>query len=342
MRILVTGATGFIGRHLVARVLHEVPQAEVICLVKPPANDSELAALAAIRHAGLRVIEGDLNEPGVSPELSPDFDVVFHLAANIDTAASEAELKVNDVGTQHLLSWLGRAIRDGRVVYSSSIAVLDRDGPADGPLNESSPCVPRTEYGCTKHRGEQILQGLAGPQRFTYTILRLATVYGPGLKTGGLFDQLVRLNAEQKILGRLDWPGRTSIIHVDDVTAIMLGLARNPKAANEIYCVANSDAPTVGTLSEHIGRLVPAPASRVHLPRWVWRFGRTVAWNRAAQLFIAPLAQTIFWRFSLLVDDGFWFDTAKLQAIWLEPLVGLDEGLIRLLATLIEQSNRLG
>src|SRR6185436_17853095 len=106
-------------------------------------------------------------------------DLVFHLAANIDTAAPEAELRVNDLGTQHLLSWLGRSIRGGRVVYSSSIAVLDRNGPAEGPLNESSPCVPRTEYGHTKLRGEQILQALAGPQQFSYTILRLATVYGP-------------------------------------------------------------------------------------------------------------------------------------------------------------------
>src|SRR5205823_9327015 len=137
----------------------------------------------------------------------------------------------------------GQNVRQARVVYTSSIAVLDRDKPADGPLNESSPCVPRTEYGRSKLRGEQIIQAHAEPLGYQYTILRLATVYGPGAKTDGLFDRLFKLTRKHSLIARLNWPGRTSIVHVDDVTAIMVALAQARAAVNEIYCIANPDAP---------------------------------------------------------------------------------------------------
>ena len=62
---------------------------------------------------------------------------------------------------------------------------------------------------------------------YEYTILRLATVYGPGAKTDGLFDSLFKLTSKGSILGRLNWPGRTSIVHVEDVAAIMYTFTLN-------------------------------------------------------------------------------------------------------------------
>ena len=86
------------------------------------------------------MLEGDLTNPFVSGDRAPGVDVVFHLAANIDTAATGAELDVNDIGTEHLLAWLGNSCRGARIVYTSSIAVHDRRGASKRrPLNESSP-----------------------------------------------------------------------------------------------------------------------------------------------------------------------------------------------------------
>jgi nucleoside-diphosphate-sugar epimerase len=329
--ILVTGATGFVGARLIDRLLARYPASSITCLVRPSTAQKELAALARLRLAGVRIIEGDLNRSEVSDETAPPFSLVFHLAANIDTSAPVAALSVNDVGTLHLLSWLGEGGRGARVVYASSIAVLDRNRPADGPLNESSPCVPRTEYGRTKLRGEQAIQALAPPMGYQYTIFRLATVYGPGAKADGLFDLLFKLTARHSLVARLNWPGRTSIVHVDDVSAMMVGLSQRKEAENEIYCVANPTAPTVGALADQIAHLSPNPVEPIELPAWVWSVSRSLAWTRAAQLLGAVVAQTTFWRLTLMVDDGFWFDTQKLQAVWSEPVKNLAEGLAEML-----------
>jgi nucleoside-diphosphate-sugar epimerase len=152
-------------------------------------------------------------------------------------------------------------------------------------------------------------------------------VYGPGAKTDGLFDLLFKLTAKHSLVTRLNWPGRTSVVHVDDVSAIMIGLAQRKEAANEIYCVANPDAPSVGALAAQIAQLSPGPASPVNLPPWAWALSRSLAWNRAVQRLGATVNQTTFWRLTLMVDDGFWFDTRKLQTVWTQPTRTLADGL---------------
>jgi nucleoside-diphosphate-sugar epimerase len=329
---LITGATGFIGRHLVRRLLEHHTSGDIVCLVKASATPRENEDLNYLRNIGVRIIEGDLVDPKVSCELPPDrVDVVYHLAANIDTAAEEFALRVNDVGCEQLLKWLGSSLEGARLVYSSSIAVVDRSGPADGPLNESSPCVPRTEYGRTKLRGEEIVRAGSTTYGYTHTILRLATVYGPGAKIGGLFDRLIKDSGKHRLLARLDWPGRTSIVHVDDVASIMVFLAKRPDAANETYCIANPEAPTVGALAESIGRMVHPSPDPVHVPGWAWKLGRAITWSRSTQLAGAVFAQTTFWRLTLMVDDGFWFDTRKLQTVWTETPKDLVEGIAEMI-----------
>jgi nucleoside-diphosphate-sugar epimerase len=331
MKILVTGATGFIGRHLMRRLLTQHAPSDIACFVKASRTPGEHAEVCALRATGLHLIEGDLNEPMVAAERLPHVDFVFHLAANVDTSASPAALAINDVGCANLLRWLDGSLDGARFLYASSIAVLDRDRPSRGPLNERSPCVPRTDYGRTKLRGEDIIRTEAARCGFQYTILRLATVYGPGEKIDGLFDRLIKDTAKRRLLSRLNWPGRTSIVHVHDVVAIMMSLASRPDAANEIYCVANPDAPTIGALAQDIARVVDPSPDPVHLPLWAWKIGRAVAWSRSVQLLGAAIAQTTFWRLTLMVDDGFWFDTQKLQAVWQQPPKDLVEALTELL-----------
>jgi nucleoside-diphosphate-sugar epimerase len=339
---LVTGGTGFIGSRLVCGLVERHGASAVTCLVlSPSVTDHERAAVANLRAMGVRVIEGDLERPDVSSEPAPRVDVVFHLAANIDTALDDDELAVNDRGTANLLDWIRPVSAGTRVIYTSSVAVLDRDDRADGPLTEASPCTPRTPYGRSKLRGEEILQARAAFDRYTYTIARLTTIYGPGAKPGGLFDELFHLNARGNLLGRIDWPGRCSVMHVEDTASMLMVLAANQAAANQIYCAGNAYAPTVGELARRIGEVSGHRHSTYRPPRWFWNAIRTLTWNPLVRHVGMAVAPVLFWRFTLIVDDGFWVDPSKMQSVFHEMPVDLDAGLHEMLTRFTDLISRM-
>ncbi|HMF99056.1 MAG TPA: NAD(P)-dependent oxidoreductase [Vicinamibacterales bacterium] len=327
MTTLVTGATGFIGRRLVRRLVELDGPDAVVCLVKPPANPLESDALASLRARGIRLVDGDLRNQPVSTTAPPRVQRVFHLAANIDTDAAERDLLVNHAGTRHLLDWLKPVSRGLRIVYSSSVAVHDRDAEPAGPIDEGSPLVPRTSYGRTKLWGEAVLRERAATDGYTWTILRLPTVYGPGQKAGGLFDKMIELAAGGGLLGRIDWPGRTSIIHVDDAVEAMIALSTTAEAASEIFCVASDEALTVGELARTVGRALGRPVRPLPIPRSLLRLGRALVWSKSVAPLVPRSAQLSFWRLSLIVSDGFWFDTAKFRRVYRAPLRDLEHGL---------------
>jgi nucleoside-diphosphate-sugar epimerase len=132
------------------------------------------------------------------------------------------------------------------------------------------------------------------------------------------------------LLGRIDWPGRTSIIHVDDVVAVMVGLSQRPDASGEIYCIA-SESPSVAELSERIARAMKRPRSPISIPRPALGLLRWLVWNKTADRLIPGAARLAFWRLSLIVSDGFWFDTTKFRGVYNERLRTLEEGLPELL-----------
>jgi nucleoside-diphosphate-sugar epimerase len=327
MTVLVTGATGFIGRRLVRRLIETHGANAIVCLVKAPAAPLEAEALESYRSQGLRLIEGDLIDQPVCAEPPPRVDAIFHLAANIDTDANEDELLVNHVGTRNLLDWLAPVSGGARILYASSVAVHDRSAAPTAPIDERSPFVPRTSYGKTKLQGETILRERATVDGYSWTIVRLPTVYGPGQKAGGLFDTMIELASAGALLGRLDWPGRTSIIHVDDAAEVMVDLAGRLEAANETFCLASDESLTVGEIARVVGRVVGRPVRSIAIPSLFLRAGRAVVWNRAIGATLPRAARLSFWRLSLIVSDGFWFDTTKFRRVYTKPIRALEAGL---------------
>lgn len=327
MTFLVTGATGFIGRRLVRRLLQTYPATSITCLVKSAATPLEANSLETFHDAGVRLVEGDLVGQPIRGRPSHAFDVVFHLAANIDTAAAEEDLRVNHEGTVHLLDWIRPVAREARVLYTSSVAVHDRDAPPRGPIVEQSPFVARTLYGRTKLEGERIIRERAPADGYEWTILRLPTVYGPGQKPHGLFDKMITMARRGSLAGRIDWPGKTSIIHVDDAADVMLDLAMRDETRGEVYCVASDESLTVGEISRAAGVAVGRPVKPIVIPAPLVAILQALAFNRTVAAALPRAAGLSFWRLGLIVADGFWFDTTKFRSVYRKPLKTIDDGL---------------
>ena len=139
MKALVTGGTGFIGRRLVRQLVARYGVDAVACLVKAAGHAARKPRRSRRSAARSSPIEGDLMARPVAASAPPAVDVVFHLAANIDTDAPLEALRVNHGGTDRLLDWLSVVSRGTRIVYVSSVAVHDRVAAPEGPIVETSP-----------------------------------------------------------------------------------------------------------------------------------------------------------------------------------------------------------
>ena len=166
MNALVTGATGFVGSHLV-EALHRRGDS-VTALVRSPAK------AARVLGDGVRLVHGDLDAIEALDQAAAGQQVVYHVAGVI-AAQSEADfLHANRDGTTHLVEALIRAGATARLVLVSSMAA---GGPAarGRPLDGSAPPMPVTQYGRSKLAGEAVVR--ASPLR--WTVVRPPMVYGP-------------------------------------------------------------------------------------------------------------------------------------------------------------------
>lgn len=257
-RLLVTGATGFVGRALISRA----------------AAGDVLAVRAAVRGearglpSGIEVVTvGDLQEKTDWRRAVAGVDVVVHLAARVhvmqDTAADPlAEFRrVNVAGTVHVASSAAQAgVR--RFVYLSSVKVLGEG--RDQPYSEVDPPDPQDPYGVSKQEAEVGLRQVAAESGMEVVIIRPPLVYGPGV--GANFRTLMRLIERGVPLPFGAVRNRRSLVSLGNLTAFILLCTDHSAAANETFLVSDgkdlSTAELVRGLAAAMGRtprLLPVP-----------------------------------------------------------------------------------
>ncbi len=179
-RFLVTGANGFIGRHVVNSLLADGN--EVVAMSRSQANASE-------QGGQLRKIAGDVRDASRVAEAMKSVDRVIHLAASVATRSFALSESINVEGTRVVASAAASLPDPPSFVYVSSLAVAgpipsDRSGGKDAGasvetgVTETDECHPVSHYGRTKLKAEGVLHGLAG--RLPITIVRPPCVIGPG------------------------------------------------------------------------------------------------------------------------------------------------------------------
>jgi nucleoside-diphosphate-sugar epimerase len=264
MSLLLTGATGFVGSH-VLEALHQHPD-EVRLLVRPTSD------LALLREAnsrwkgyGLAMVEGHLGDKGSLGRACQGVRTIVHLAA-MTRARNEKEFRIaNEEGTRRLLESAQATPSCRRFIYVSSLAAV---GPSsDGrPLEPTDPPRPLTAYGRSKLAGELALQNGAG--KLELAILRPPAVYGPRDRDLLAFFKM----ATYGILPVPTGPPRSlQLIHVHDLARAIHSTILSRKT-DGIYHLAeprpyawrevlNLMALAVGKA----GREVPIPQTLFHL-----------------------------------------------------------------------------
>lgn len=310
MTTLVTGATGFVGWHLVNQL---VAGGEAVRILVPPG-----VTVPAEWRERVDVVVGDLTAPGTLPPAVNGASTVYHLAAEIRNAARFTAVNVD--GTRALLS-VCASRGPIRVVHMSSVGVIGARLP--GKYDETSACNPRQPYEISKWRGEQLAleHGQKGPLHVT--VVRPTNIFGPRL-VGSSDSFLGWLRAIKHHRFRFIGPGDAvaNYVYAEDVAASCVHLAHAGDTIGEIYHVA--DPCTIKDLVTYAAQLMGAPLPG-HMPLALARLA-AAAFELAGRVgrFAPPLT---FSRVQALTSHRL-FSGEKLQRRFNLP-VGWREGLRR-------------
>ncbi len=230
-KVLVTGASGFLGGHLARRLLDQGYQINL--LVRPT------ALLDATLKSRCHIIYGDLSDQDALARAVRDCDWIFHCAANVKTwDGIDNYYRTNVLGVQHLLDAVAHNTPTlKRFVHISTVDVY---GYPDAPADESCP-VRKTGfgYGDSKLEGEQRVLRMASAHNMPFTIIRPGNIIGPGSQ----FIQEMGTALKKGAMLTID-RGRAhaGLIDVDNLVDLMLWAADSDTALNEIYNARDATA----------------------------------------------------------------------------------------------------
>lgn len=226
-RVLVTGATGFIGGH-VARRLVEEKRAMVRVLVRNPSKAAELAVL------GIELVEGDLTDFASVERAIRDCSVVIHSAAQVSSVPERGTFEQSNVaGTENLVR-AAVAAAVARFVHLSSIAVFGYR--VSGEITDESPRSHSGDpYSDTKLDSEEAVWRFMREHRLPGVILRPSAVYGPGSIHWSVIP-LKRIKKGKMFLvagGR----GTHNYVYIDNLVDAILLAAEGDRALGQAFIV---------------------------------------------------------------------------------------------------------
>jgi nucleoside-diphosphate-sugar epimerase len=254
MKALVTGATGFIGSHLVNALLRQ--GFDVSCLVRQSSNLDYLDGLA------VSLVRGDCNDRASLDAAVKGVDYVFHLAGLTKARSEDNFIEANVEGTQNIIN---AALHNNRTIkrffFMSSLAAV---GPSlEGkPLTEEAIPAPVSIYGKSKYEAEKAVYSRR--HEMPVTIIRPPAVYGPRDRDMLVFFKMVKS-------GIIPYWGKCcySLIYVEDLVSCMVSFIFKKEAEGEIFFVSDG---TIYSTDDIIGAIAASLGKRplrVKLPHAV-------------------------------------------------------------------------
>lgn len=244
MVVLVTGGSGFIGSHVVDKLVGKGYDVRVFDQIKPDREDVEW-------------FRGDLLNQNDVLLACKDVEVVHHLAAIADVGVAVSNtyhcININEIGTVNLLrACTSREVE--RVVLASTTWVYGR---AEGVVDEASPIpLPNHIYTKTKIGQEHLVHAWNQHFGLPFTILRYAIPYGPRMRSNMAIAIFVRRALKKQgitIFG--DGNQGRCFIYVDDISEGNVAAMKN-EGKNQIFNLAGSEFITINDIVENLKRIV--------------------------------------------------------------------------------------
>ncbi len=307
-RMLVTGATGFVGRVLVdaARARGWTVGVAVRRAVSDLPLDVRVHAV------------GDIDGPVDWAPALEGVDVVVHLAARVHVMREfEADplgafRRVNVDATAALAE---RAASAGvrRIVFASTVKVLGESTAPGRPFDDTSPAQPTDPYAVSKLEAERVLFGLAAAGRLEATVLRPPLVHGPGV--GGNLARLVSWVQSGLPLPFGAIANKRSLIGVDNLADALLALAVHPSARGRAFLASDGEDLSTPELARRLGHVLGRDARLLPVPPAVLSAASRLVGRESLRRLLESLQ----------------VDTRGIRATigWTPPL-GVDQGLARL------------
>lgn len=264
MRVLVTGATGFVGKALVTELVAD--HHHVVAALRKQSTELPMEVE--------QKLIGDLSslsEPTTIIDTFDNIEVVIHTAARVhimkDDAADPLDefRKVNVEGTEQLARQAAKAgVR--RFIFLSSIKVNGESTDNRSPFRETDEPAPEDAYGLSKLEAEQALFEVARSTSMEVVIIRPPLVYGPGVKAN--FASMIKFIKKGLPLPFGSVSNQRSILAIDNLINFIKCCMVHPAAANQVFLIADGmDVSTTELLQkiakafQQSSRLIPVPIS---------------------------------------------------------------------------------
>jgi nucleoside-diphosphate-sugar epimerase len=265
MKVLVTGANGFIGSALILRLLKES------IVVRGAVRKKTLPVPAYID--SWAVIDDYLN-PSAWPEVLQGVDAVIHTAAlahvvRAHDSSLEEFRKVNAEATMQLAQ---AAVLAGvkRFIFLSTIKVNGEGGLSNKPYTADDNPAPADSYAISKYEAEQGLLSLAKKTKMDVVIIRSVLVYGPGVKAN--FKSMLSWLSKGIPLPFGAIRNKRSLVALDNFVDLVVSCLTHPAAVNQVFLVSDGEDLSTPELLRQLGegldrpvRLIPVPSFLLNL-----------------------------------------------------------------------------
>lgn len=284
MKILVTGATGFIGQKLIQYLL-EYTDATLHLVIR--ADNLPNFEAQRYNHRIIITRVDNISSNTNWQETLVDCQVIIHAAARVHIMNEQSRnplkafREVNVEGTLHLAKEAAlRGVK--RFIYLSSIKVNGEYSSLDKPFGPNDIAMPEHPYSISKYEAEQGLMNIAEKNVMSVVIIRPPLVYGPGVS--GNFLRLIQLLQKGMPLpfGGLN-KNKRSFVSVNNLITLIVKCIDHPQAANQIFLVSDDDDLSTTELFCKIRQLLSSHTLLVPVPSWVLN-GTAVLLGKKAEM----------------------------------------------------------